>query len=368
MSIFLLEFLLQNLLQGVVEMNFVGIDPGNSRCKYSFEEYIAGKKVIRSKDVPNVTGEAIELDVIPTGKEEDLLAVQIHSADDAEYRKPVFIGNLALSQLRDTANQDRDRDKAEGDGVNLIIPAILGMLYPDQEIVLGVGATLTDFKKQAPLLEQKLTREHVIEFLYGEKMGKTVKVNVVDTFIYPQAAAGLYSVMQADDGTIRRMDLAESNVLVIDGGHGQVNVALVQAMNPIKKACFATDDGFYKVVLDVQNYLNVEHYISTSIPQLQKAVEQGFYEKNNNRIDLQDVLGESCGKLVKMIYREVKSKFDADLFNSINLILIMGGSAEILAPFIQAIFNLPVEIAPKALHANSRGLLLIARENYNDNR
>jgi hypothetical protein len=62
--------------------------------------------------------------------------------------------HLALSQLRDTANQDRDRDKAEGDGVNLIIPAILGMLYPDQEVVLGVGATLTDFKKQAPLLEQ----------------------------------------------------------------------------------------------------------------------------------------------------------------------------------------------------------------------
>lgn len=69
-----------------------------------------------------------------------------------------------------------------------------------------------------------------------------------------------------------------------------------------------------------------------------------------------------------MIYREVKSKFDADLFNSINLILIMGGSAEILAPFVQSIFNLPVEIVPKALHANSRGLLLIVRENYHDNR
>lgn len=183
------------------EIQFLGIDPGNSACKYAY--YCGGQ--IRYGMVPNITGPAITLDIPPTSNhDENIISVKVLSADDEEHRQEHFVGELARQQLQEYAGQDRSRNKADSDSVNIILPAVLGLLDTEEQIVLGVGATLQDYAVQAPLLQKKLTRRHEVIFRYGSRAGQSIRPNVVKTYTYAQAAAGLVSLLRTDEGRVRR--------------------------------------------------------------------------------------------------------------------------------------------------------------------
>ena len=160
------------------QVRFIGIDPGNNGVKYA---YFSGDQV-QCGFIPNVSGPAIKLDFPPAGRDEELLSVEVLSAEDTEQSKPTFIGELARTQLQEQADQDRDRNKAESDSVNIITPAVLGLLGDSQKMVLGVGATLQDYSVQAPLLQQKLTKRHEIYYQYGTRAGETVRPEVIRTW------------------------------------------------------------------------------------------------------------------------------------------------------------------------------------------
>ncbi len=339
-------------------MKFIGIDAGNSGCKYAY--FKEGQLVYGC--IPNITGKAITLDIPPSGIDERLLAVEILSADEAEERQPVFVGELARQQLQEYAQQDRSRNKAESDAIKLIVPAVLGLLGDEAKIVLGIGATLQDYADQAPLLQKNLTRRHEVKFNLGSKAGKILRPEVTATYTYAQAAAGLISLLKDDYGQIRRVELANQTVLALDFGHGQVNVALMDKLQFIKKACFSVDYGFYRIISAVQNYLNAKpYYITATIPQLQTAVEKGFFIWKGQQIDLTEVIEESCAKIVELIYNEVMVHT-----NNLNIdtLVVMGGAATIMTPFVGSRFGYIPELALDSMYANARGLLLIAKEKW----
>lgn len=339
-------------------MKFIGIDAGNSGCKYAY--FKDGQLVYGC--IPNVTGKAIALDIPPTGIDERVLAVQVLSADEVEQRQPVFVGELAKQQLQEYAQQDRSRNKAESDAINLIVPTVLGLLWTGDKIALGIGATLQDYADQAPLLQKKLTKKHEIKFNLGSKVGRIVRPEVEATYTYAQAAAGLISLLKDDDGQIRRAEWANQTVIALDFGHGQVNVALMEKLQFIKKSCFSLDYGFYRIVLAVQNYLNAKpYYITATIPQLQNAVERGFFVWKGQQIDLTEVIDECCAKIVDLIYNEVMALTSNA---SVDTMVVMGGAASIMIPFIGARFGYTPELAMNSMYANARGLLLIAKEKW----
>ena len=110
-----------------MDINFVGFDPGNNGLKVA---YFPAPNKLGYKFIPNISAPAIQLDIPPVGEDEDVLAVEVLSADK-EFQAPTFLGNLALQQAQDKAEQDRRRDRSESVTVNQLVPAVLGLLYEE---------------------------------------------------------------------------------------------------------------------------------------------------------------------------------------------------------------------------------------------
>lgn len=343
-------------------VSFVGFDPGNNGLKVA---YFTAPNRIGYMFVSNISAPAIPLDIPPAGEDQDILAVEVLSADK-EFQAPTFLGNLALQQAQDKAEQDRRRDRSESVTVNQLVPAVLGLLYEEgKPFVMTVGATLQDIRDQKDRLIKKIEKKHQIKYLYGTLAGRTIEPVVIQCNTYPQAAAGLYSLLRNDDGSIRRVDWLEKTILAIDIGHGQINFAIMQNMVFIKEACFSRDFGNYRVVNAVKDYLNsAPYYVTASIPQLQRATEVGYYTIGSRKVDLRDVIVTATKETVDLAYREVKDALPASLYNQITDIVVLGGVADRVAPLIQEKFGLPVEKAKVSLYENARGNLLQAREKW----
>jgi len=345
-------------------ISFVGFDPGNNGLKVA--HFVSPNK-IGYKFIPNISSPAIHLDIPPVGEDEDTLGVEVLSADK-EFQKPVFLGNLALQQAQDKAEQDRQRNRAESITVNQLVPAMLGLLWEEgSPFVMTVGATLQDIREQAGKLVQKIERKHRIKYLFGSLAGQTREPVVIQCNTYPQAAAGLYSLLRHDDGSIRRYDWVDKTILAIDVGHGQINFAIMDKMVFVKDACFSRDFGNYRVVNAVKDCLNsAPYYVTASIPQLQKATEIGHYTIGGHKIDLRDIIGEETREIVNLAYREVKDAIPASLYSQITDIVVMGGVADRVAPLIESRFSLPIEKARVSLFENARGNALQARVKWEE--
>lgn len=343
-------------------ISFVGFDPGNNGLKVA---YFKVPNKIGYMFVPNISAPAIPLDIPPVGEDEDVLAVEVLSADK-EYQVPTFLGTLALQQAQDKAEQDRRRDRAESVTVNQLVPAVLGLLHEEgTPFVMTVGATLQDIREQKDKLIRKIEKKHRVKYLYGSLAGRTIEPVVIQCNTYPQAAAGLYSLLRNDDGSVRRFDWADKTVLAIDIGHGQINFAVMDKMVFVKEACFSRDFGNYRVVNAVKDYLNsAPYYVTASIPQLQKATEDGYYSIGRDKIGLRDVIVAATQETVELAYREIKDELPASLYNQITDIVVLGGVADRVAPLVQEKFSLPVEKAKVSLFENARGNLLQAREKW----
>ncbi|HBR28601.1 MAG TPA: hypothetical protein DD789_04065 [Firmicutes bacterium] len=343
-------------------VSFVGFDPGNNGLKVA---YFKAPNRIGYMFVPNISAPAIPLDIPPAGDDEDVLAVEVMSADK-EFQALTFLGNLALQQAQDKADQDRRRDRSGSVTVNQLVPAVLGLLYEEgRPFVMTVGATLQDIQEQKDKLIRKIEKKHKIKFLYGSLAGRTVEPVVIQCNTYPQAAAGLYSLLRNDDGSIRRYDWVDKTVLAIDIGHGQINFAIMDKMVFLKGACFSRDFGNYRVVNVVKDFLNsAPYYVTASIPQLQRATEAGYYTIGQEKIGLRDVIITATQETVELAYREVKDELPASLYNQITDIVVLGGVADRVAPMIQSRFSLPVEKAKTSLFENARGNALHARQKW----
>lgn len=344
----------------IEDFQFIGIDPGNSGAKVAVMR--DGK--VKYYYIPNVTGPAITLHSIPKSRDEEVLSVEIQSAENWEDRKNIFVGELARQQLQENAIQDRDRYKVDSDSVNLIVPAVLGMLYDGRPIVLGIGSTPTDIVAQKPMLIYKLVRTHSIKFHFGSKAGKTIKPEVVKVYPYAQAAAGLFGIIHNHPAKESEWD--NKTVLGFDFGHGQFSMAYMENLSPITRFCFSGDFGFYKVAEAVSDFLNKIHYVTATIPQLQKAVENGFYLKNNAKIDLTPIIGRACLELVKLVKDLYISKIPAVNRDQVNSIVNMGGGGETMVQFVRDKFGMKPEIFSDSLYMNALGLLCIAIEKWSE--
>ncbi len=342
---------------------FVGADPGNSALKLA---YFIGNEMYY-KYIPNVTGLGITLSEPPSVSNERCLAVKVLSSDVDEFRSEIhFIGDLARQQLQGEAEQNRDRKKVETESINLILPAALGLFSESRKIVLGIGATLTDIGDQALLLQRKMTRRHKIWYQYGTMADQTIEPEVIETYPFGQCLGGMIGLLRT--GQVNKKEWGESTVLGLDFGHGQVNIAILDKLERIERACFSLDHGFYKIASAVQDYLNAApYYVTASIPEIQEVVEKGYYMKHGKKIDLTAVITEACNGLMDLIYREAESKLvkvSKVLYDKISKIVVMGGGGPTMAPFVGSKYGINPIIAPESVFTNAIGLAWIARNKW----
>jgi hypothetical protein len=346
------------------EVKFISVDMGNSAAKVC---ELGPDGRIRNKIYPNIAGEAKKLKFPPGGEDDNCLSVKVLTANEPEYREEFFIGKLAQRELQDNADQDTDRNKAESYGINIITPTILGLHSNDIPMVLCTGATFQDFSDQSPRLKDKLTGRHKVWFRYGTHANDSVDAHVIKTYTFPQLGAGLIGMLRDDQGRPRRDDWDNKTVLGLDFGHGQVHYGILQNMEFIQSSCKSTDFGCAGIVSAVQDYLNTKYYVCASIPQLQEAVERGYYMQHNQKIDLTEVIDEAQNEIMDQLYRALTNpkNISKALFDSINEVVIMGGRGAKMVPFVGSRFeHIKPEVSQNYLEENARGMLLIAQDKW----
>jgi hypothetical protein len=322
---------------------------------------------IRFSTIPNIAGPAKSLKFPPGGLDDNILSIKVQSADESEHREEFFVGKLAQRELQENADQDIDRNKAESYGINVITPTILALHSEDIPMVLCTGATFQDFADQSPRLKEKLTQRHKVWFRYGTHAGQSVEAHVIRTHTFPQLGAGLIGMLRDDSGKQRREDWDNKTVLGLDFGHGQVHFGILQNLEFIQSSCHSTDFGCARIISAVQDYLNAApYYVNATIPQLQEAVERGYYMQHNNKIDLSEVIGDAQMEIMEQLYRAITNpkNISKALFDSINEVVIMGGRAAMMAPYVGAKLGMKPEISKNYLEENARGMLLIAQDKW----
>lgn len=128
-------------------LHFVGVGAGNSSAKVVTQ--LEGCDASVHAIVPNVSAFAEELDV-PPASPDSLERLDLEILDPAEgYDGERFVGSLASKQLAQDVVQDRSRDKADSDNINLITPALLSALCePGDKVVLGIGHGSRTFNRR----------------------------------------------------------------------------------------------------------------------------------------------------------------------------------------------------------------------------
>ncbi len=346
------------------EVKFISVDMGNSAAKIC--EFGKDGR-IEFSTIPNIAGPACSLKFPPSGSDDNILSVKVQTAEEPEHREEYFVGKLAQRELQENADQDTDRNKAESYGINIITPTILALHSTGTPMVLCTGATFQDFADQSPRLKQRLTQRHKVLFRYGTHAGQTVDANVTSTYTFPQLGAGLIGMLRDDQGRPRRDDWDNKTVLGLDFGHGQVHFGIMQNLEFIQSSCHSTDFGCARIISAVQDYLNAApYYVNATIPQLQEAVERGYYLQHNNKIDLSEIIEAAQAEIMEQLYRALSNpkNISKALFDSINEIVIMGGRAVLMAPYVGAKLGMKPEISRNYLVENARGMLLIAQDKW----
>lgn len=349
---------------------FFGQDNGNSANKYAmFQPTPEGQDVIRVGAVPNVYSPAIRLTSDPTSpSDQDVLCVEVPGA--AEFQGEFFLGHLARVQRGESAYQDRSRDKANAANIQLFAPAILGMLAANQPIVLGIGAALSDYAKQGPAIERYMEGQHLIRYRYGKIAGER-QITVRRCYVYGQAIAAIYAHMfpQELHGKAR-LDAVDKTILCIDFGHGQINAGMWHGRQVVRDASFSIDWGMWRIYEAVREMLDREYGLITTIPQLQTAIERRMYkshEVDGGGVDLSGYITEQAAILCEDAYRMIRDRMravNAAAWDAIDMVLLVGGGANLMADDIAVKFRQRPIVPADALYQNAIGLLMLARDKW----
>ena len=348
--------------------HFIGIDPGNSAAKVVAN--LADGPDDIEMIVPNVSALAEELDSEPVSTDPaERIDVEILNPAPG-YEGEYFIGQLAAKQLTDDVEQDRDRDKANSDNINLITPAVLAMFcHSGDKVVLGIGSPFADFQAQRPQIVERLQRRFQIRFgkYAGPRSGGVVLFEVIRVSPYPQTAGGYIAQALGPTGAAHP-EWAQQNVVVFDLGLGQTGFAYMSAGEPQKPGCHSVDApaAFLQVAKGVQDYLNSTYRRDLTIPETLDIIEAGEYRIRNEILDITNVVILETEQLVGRIKKRWEEKVPVRLRDQANAILLIGGGA--LAPDVDKIFSdefgLPVTIGQNSRFSNARGFLEHARKKY----
>jgi len=348
------------------QTHIVGLDAGNSSAKMVVYLEGGGEKPLEVL-VPNVSARGEELDIPPKGQDIwDRLHLEILDAEEP-FDGERFVGSLAARQLVDV-EQDRRRNKAESDNINLITPALLAAVcQPGDKVVLGIGSPFADFAMQKPQIIERLQREFKVRFgSYSTKPGQVVDFEVSHVYPYPQTAAGYVSQALGRLGK-EHPEWDQQAVLVIDLGLGQSGVAYLDCGETIKSGCFSVDEpAFLRVAQGVQRYMNTERQRDLTVPEILIAIEAGQYHINGEKIDLTPVIALETEQLASGLRRRCEELIPAKLRDKVSTLLLIGGGALTvgLADQFEAAFHRPAIVGDNPRYANAIGLAEQARLKY----
>jgi hypothetical protein len=368
LSYFIIYIILHIKIKGeiILRTHFIGIDAGNSAVKLVAS--VGGGAEIAAL-IPNVSARAVELELPPITTNP---LKQIHAeilAPMGNYKGEYFIGDLAAQQATEDLEQDRSRDKADSDNINLLTPISIAQFCQNgDKVALGIGVPFADFSEQKIKIEEKLKRRFLIRFgtYAGSRAGEIVDFEICAVDVYPQTAAGYLAQFKGRIGR-ENPDWINKNVVVVDLGLGQTGLAYLSKGNPIKSGCDSIDQpAFVQVARGVREFLNRSYKRDLTIPETLGYIEAGKYQIRNEIIDLENILNFEIERYVKAIKTRWSDLLAQTYQDQANVILLIGGGAATprISEFFEQEFDLPVVVGDNPRFSNAYGYLERARKKY----
>ncbi len=315
-----------------------GIDLG-----YSSVKLVCGQ---RRKSFPSVVGTP-EVARFSLGEQEDLVVL---TAPDH-----VLVGQGAMSQSR-FVNRREDRRWIESAEYHHLFLAALTELTAATaaDLVLVTGLPVAFYSDRAALHDRLMGTHKVLR---QGRHGQTFRVN--ECRVIPQPFGALLAAALDDRGKIADQDLATGSVGVIDVGGKTTNLLSVKRLAEIGRETESVSVGAWDVVRAIRSYLT-EHCPNLELRdhEVVEAIIARHVRYYGQPVDLSSAVDAVLEPMAGQVIAQATQLWNGAA--GLDAILVAGGGALLLGPFINAHFR-HARVVADPVFANAEGYWKLAQ-------
>jgi plasmid segregation protein ParM len=275
--------------------------------------------------------------------------------------KKSFVGESALKQSVPRATVDTDRTVGE-EGMTLLAAAMA--LLTDRSAIntnLVVGLPVRNYEMLKNQYLQQTQTLHNVELLTLTGVPVERKyISVGEAKVLPQPFGAFFNLILDDKGGFVREDLAMGKVGIIDVGYNTLDLARadrLEYINP-RSTSFA-GQGIFNAFQTLSSEIYRKHKVEIPPERIEAVVRAGKLKISGNEISIHTEMETAFREAAAQIISRVKSLWP-DRWE-LDLILLAGGGAILLAKYLLAEFGQQAIIAPEPAFANVNGYLKFAR-------
>lgn len=270
--------------------------------------------------------------------------------------KQVQVGSGAIRQSRFIGGRE-DRAWIETEEWYLLVLAALSGLTKatKAEFTVVMGLPVEFYDRDKSLVQARLIGEHKVQ-REGQSM-QSLHVNTLK--VIPQPFGTLLSSVMDDRGRIVDEELAGSTVGVIDVGGKTTNLLSAEGLTEIHKETTSVDVGIWDAVRAMRGWLS-DHCPGLDLRdhEIADTLIARTVNYHGKPTDLSKVINKVLASLADQVLAGASKIWNGGA--RLNTVLLTGGGALLLSPFIQAHFE-RAYVVDDPVFANVQGFYRFAR-------
>jgi len=269
------------------------------------------------------------------------------------YPYHVQVGEGAILQSRHITRRE-DREWIESDAYHALMLAAFSELttatHADLTVVSGLPVQFYD--RDRATLQKRLMGEHIIERKGKDRRRQTL--TVTQAAVIPQGFGALCSVCLDDRGNIARRDLANGRVGLIDVGGKTTNLLSINRLAEVGRETASVNSGAWDIVRSVGRFL-ADNYPDLELRdhEIIEAIKERATKYKGRPVDLGAVIDGAIVPLADQVIAQATQLWNGA--GALDVILIAGGGAHLVGPYILGHFEHAQVIDGDPVYANAQG-------------
>lgn len=331
-------------------MDVAGIDIG-----FGFTKATNGREPLLFK---SVLGEAADIQFRLPIKKSDSGPCMHVQMDDQAY----FVGDFA-EQHSDTRQFTLDQERLLTEFSKILTLTAMGNLFNGYAIVnIVTGLPVGFYREYNQRLATMLQGNHEITFQKSDGTSDIRRININKLRIIPQPLGSIFNLLMNEYGKITDRELAKQKIGVIDIGFRTTDFCMFQGLQYVQRGSSTSDTGIAESFGVITKKLREESNVNIELYRLYNAIESGIIKIRGREYNISKLRDSVFKHSASLIAAEVARLWADDW--DIDLIIISGGGATVLAKFLQPLIDgnvMPVESKMDPRLNNVQGYLKYAR-------
>ena len=331
-------------------MDVAGIDVG-----FGFTKATNGREPLLFK---SVLGEAADIQFRLPIKKSGASPCMHVQMDDQDY----FVGDFA-EQHSNTRQFTLDQEELLTEFSKILTMTAMGNLFNGYAIVnIVTGLPVNFYREYNQRLAKMLTGNHEFTFQKSDGTSDTKRIKINKLKVIPQPLGSIFNLLMNDYGKITDRELANQKIGVIDIGFRTTDFCMFQGLQYVQRGSSTSDTGIAESFGVITKKLREESNVNIELYRLYNAIESGVIKIRGREYNI--------SKLRDSVFKHSASLIAADVARlwaddwDMDLIIISGGGATVLAKFLQPLIDgnvMPVETKTDPRFNNVQGYLKYAR-------